>query len=102
MKDGPLTGGALNPNPALLPLEHALRDRKAEALTGCRLRIEPVEFDWKADAPRSGRDVGVIAEDIETLFPLVVVRDRAGVPAVNYPKLCVYLIRAVQELAARN
>jgi hypothetical protein len=61
-----------------------------------------VEFDWKPDAPRSGRDVGVIAEDIETLFPLVVVRDRAGVPAVNYPKLCVYLIRAVQELAARN
>jgi len=66
------------------------------------LRVAPVEFDWKADGPRSGRDVGVIAEDIETLFPLVVVRDRAGVPAVNYPKLCVYLLRAVQELATKS
>ena len=54
------------------------------------------------DVLRAGRDVGVIAEDIETLFPLVVVRDRAGVPAVNYPKLCVYLLRALQELAGKK
>ncbi|MFM8336018.1 MAG: tail fiber domain-containing protein, partial [Opitutaceae bacterium] len=67
------------------------------------MQVRVVEFDWKDGAPRTGRDVGVIAEEIEAIFPLVVVRDRAGIPAVNYPKLCVYLLRAVQELnAARN
>ena len=67
------------------------------------MQVRVVEFDWKNGAPRAGRDVGVIAEEIEEIFPLVVVRDRSGVPAVNYPKLCVYLLRALQELgAARN
>ena len=67
------------------------------------MQVRVVEFEWKDGAPRTGRDVGVIAEEIEAIFPLVVVRDRAGIPAVNYPKLCVYLLRAVQELnAARN
>ncbi|MFM8335960.1 MAG: tail fiber domain-containing protein, partial [Opitutaceae bacterium] len=67
------------------------------------MQVRVVEFDWKNGAPRAGRDVGVIAEEIEEIFPLVVVRDRAGIPAVNYPKLCVYLLRALQELgAARN
>jgi len=64
------------------------------------MQVRVVEFDWKNGAPRAGRDVGVIAEEIEEIFPLVVVRDRAGIPAVNYPKLCVYLLRALQELGA--
>lgn len=67
------------------------------------VQLVPVNFDWKSDSPfKAGQhDVGLIAEDVEKLFPQLVARDEQGRPAVNYAKLSVYLLAAIKELNAK-
>jgi hypothetical protein len=67
------------------------------------VQLVPVDFDWKSDSPfKAGKhDVGLIAEDVEKLFPQLVARDEQGRPAVNYAKLSVYLLAAIKELNAK-
>lgn len=66
-------------------------------------QLVPVDFDWKSDSPfKAGKhDVGLIAEDVEKIFPQLVARDEHGRPAVNYAKLSVYLLAAIKELNAK-
>jgi hypothetical protein len=73
--------------------------------------ITPLEFNWKTDifhAPRAGtRDVGLVAQEVEKVFPLVsgTIADPKNpditFKTVKYEKLVPYLIQAVQELSAR-
>ena len=62
-------------------------------------------FDWKEDiedvTSKSGKDVGIIAQELEKVLPeLVSTRDN-GYKAVDYPKLVALLIQSNKELAAR-
>jgi hypothetical protein len=65
--------------------------------------IRGVYFDWNETArgmypDRTDRDMGVIAQEIEKVFPeLVQTRDN-GFKAVKYEKLTAYLIQVVKEL----
>jgi hypothetical protein len=65
------------------------------------LKLRPVEFDWKTR--RGGRhDIGVIAQEIESIIPEVVtdskdIRDDLPYKSVDYSKLTAVLIKAVQE-----
>ena len=68
--------------------------------------LRGVTFDWKEfEANKNkeihaneGSDVGVIAQEIEAVFPnLVETRDN-GYKAVKYDKLVAVLIEAVKEL----
>jgi hypothetical protein len=70
--------------------------------------LRGVTFDWlefeanknKAIHANEGSDVGVIAQEIEAVFPdLVETRDN-GYKAVKYDKLVAVLIEAVKELKA--
>ncbi len=63
------------------------------------MRLKPVSFDFKA-SNRSG--LGVIAQDIETVYPQLVSQARDGTKAVNYDGLIAPLIDAVQELKKEN
>jgi hypothetical protein len=67
------------------------------------LQLVPVDFDWKSDSPfKAGKhDVGLIAEEVEAIFPQLVARDEKNRPAVNYAKLSVYLLAAIKELNAK-
>jgi hypothetical protein len=69
-------------------------------------KLNGVTFDWKefeankdkAIHANEGSDVGVIAQEIEAIFPdLVETRDN-GYKAVKYDKLVAVLIEAVKEL----
>jgi hypothetical protein len=60
-------------------------------------QLVPVEFDWKLGRYGEGHDHGLIAEDVEAIFPEVVVND-GKTKAINYAKLSVYLIGAIKEL----
>lgn len=64
-------------------------------------QIEPVNFIWKEGAERSGADVGVIAQQLEQVYPDAVSRGQDGYLRVNYEKLVPLLIGAVKELADR-
>jgi hypothetical protein len=67
---------------------------KVQLLTG-------YTFDWndKQNVYEPGsRDVGVIAQDVESVLPEVVVdREITGYKAVNYEKLIPLLIEAIKE-----
>jgi hypothetical protein len=61
-------------------------------------KIRGVSFDWAADAPHAGHDVGVIAQEIEKVLPEVVVTRENGMKAVRYEKLVPLLIEGIKEL----
>jgi hypothetical protein len=66
-------------------------------------RLRGVSFDWREDVQsgHSGSDLGVIAQEVEQVFPELVHVDHNGYKMVNYIGLIVPLIEAVKELDAR-
>ena len=70
-------------------------------------RLRPVNFYWRADefADRkfgSRQSYGLIAQEVEEAFPELVSTDEQGFKMVNYTKLPLYTVQAVNELKAEN
>jgi hypothetical protein len=66
-------------------------------------QIRGVEFDWipkEGIHENEGHDIGVIAQEIEKVFPEVVQTRENGYKAVKYDKLTAVLISAIKELKA--
>jgi hypothetical protein len=62
---------------------------------GLLSRLRPVTFKWKE---REEQDLGLIAEEVNRVEPLLVTRDAAGeVQGVKYDQLTIVLINAVRE-----
>jgi len=71
-------------------------------------RLRGVYFDWRDDhiANRGGedgyfvrkKDMGIIAQDVEAVFPEIVARRTDGTLAVKYDRLVSVLIEAVKDL----
>ena len=57
-------------------------------------QLQGVTFDWKEDGSSS---VGLIAQDVEEVFPELVHTDEEGVKSVEYANLVAVLIEAVKE-----
>ena len=55
-------------------------------------------FDWNSNSTHTGRDVGVIAQEIEKVLPEIVTTRENGYKAVQYEKLVPLLIEAIKEL----
>jgi len=68
--------------------------RKLEVDPEKVLQLEPVKFAWKTTGQE---DVGLIAEDVETVIPDLVIYDKEGQPdAVKYDKVAIYLLQLVK------
>lgn len=65
-------------------------------------RISGVEFEWNSSSPYSGKDVGVLAQEVEKVLPEVVTTRSNGAKAVRYEKLVPLIIEAIKELKDRN
>ena len=70
-------------------------------------KLRPVNYFWRADEFAELRfgtrqSFGLIAQDVEKLFPELVSTDEKGFKAVNYSKLPLYTIQAVGELKSEN
>ena len=77
----------------IILIDNALE--KIEALGG-------YEFDWNDKQDNyQGHDIGVIAQEVEAVFPELVQTRENGYKAVKYDKLTAVLIQAVKELSAR-
>lgn len=62
------------------------------------MRLRPVSFDWR----QSGQPAdGLIAQEVQRVFPLVVHKGDDGYLNVSYQQLIPYLIRSIQELKAQ-
>lgn len=60
------------------------------------MKIPIVSYDWVADGKHE--DAGVIAQDIESLFPDCVTEDKEGVKQVIPIKLLYHAIKSIQEI----
>src|SRR5262249_57920936 len=81
--------------------------RWESALAGIR-RIRGVSWRWREDAPlaelagRGGEaQAGVIAQEVQSVFPELVVAGESGYLMVDYGGLAQVLVRAVEELRVR-
>jgi len=66
------------------------------------MTLRPVTYNWNTQEYPKGRfsdepQVGLIAQEVETLFPELVKTDKKGDKAVNYTKLTVLLLEAMKE-----
>ena len=80
-----------------MPDEEASATDKINQLRG-------VTWEWKDDAPEEAKEqpgMGVIAQEVERVFPDLVETDEQGLKKVNYEGLIAPLIEAVKELDAR-
>ncbi len=55
-------------------------------------------FDWNEKSPQSGKDVGVIAQEVQKVLPEAVSEREDGHLSVSYQKLVPLLIEAIKEL----
>jgi hypothetical protein len=63
-------------------------------------QLRGVSFEWIEPSRGSGRQIGVIAQEVEEVFPEVVHTDSQGYKSVEYSKLVAPLIEAVKALQA--
>ena len=63
------------------------------------LSLRPVIYDWKdaALAKSQGKQIGLIAQEVEELFPELVKTDAKGLKSLDYSRLSVVLIQAFKE-----
>jgi hypothetical protein len=72
--------------------------------TGRLSRITGVTWRWRAGAPDDAKvqpGMGVIAQDVEAVFPELVTTDEQGRKKVDYAGLVGPVIEAIKELDAR-
>jgi hypothetical protein len=70
-----------------------------------RLRVVAWTWNELADAagsPTGEREIGVIAQELEQIFPELVTTSPEGIKQVRYAGLISVLVQAVQELKAEN
>lgn len=65
-------------------------------------RIKGVTYEWKDASRDKGRQVGLIAQDVEAVFPELVSADNQGIKALDYAKLVSPLVEAVKALNNEN
>jgi hypothetical protein len=71
------------------------------------VRLQPVQFDWRRSNPPEyrfgpGRNSGLIAQEVEKVFPEMVSIDAEGFKQVNYSELPYLMLQAIRELKAEN
>ncbi len=75
-----------------------------EAATDKISQLRGVTWEWREDAPEEAKaqpGMGVIAQDVERVFPELVETDEHGRKKVAYHGLIAPLIEAVKELDER-
>ncbi len=80
-------------------------DHEAERAATDRIaRLRGATWEWREDAPEDAKQtapMGVIAQDVEKVFPQLVHEDRDGIKSVEYSGLIGPLIEAIKELDTR-
>ena len=64
-------------------------------------QLKCYHYFWKKNADQ-GLQTGVIAQEVEEIFPELVYTDEKGIKSVNYIGLIPHLIESVKELAGQN
>ena len=65
------------------------------------LAMKSVIFNWKDKKRGQKRSIGLIAQDLEKLYPELISENEEGFKQIEYDKLTAILIAAVQELSEK-
>jgi hypothetical protein len=65
-------------------------------------KMNPIKFNWIPENLGAQKEIGFIAQEMETIVPEVVGTNSDGLKSLDYPKLVAVLCKAVQELSAKN
>ena len=101
--DGIITGSSVHASGDVVAFSSSDRELK-DNLTVIQGSLDKIagmhgyEFDWNDNSEYDGHDVGVVAQEVEAVFPEVVRTNASGYKAVRYEKLVPVLIQAVKEL----
>lgn len=61
-------------------------------------KLNGVSFNYKKDADHIPKELGLIAQDVEYVFPEAVKKDERGLRSVNYMGLIAPILEAIKEL----
>jgi trimeric autotransporter adhesin len=62
------------------------------------MKLRGVSYEWKSPEKRGkGRNIGLIAQDVEVVIPELVVTDNKGYKALSYDKMVPVLVEAIKE-----
>ncbi|RJQ65477.1 MAG: tail fiber domain-containing protein [Desulfobacteraceae bacterium] len=65
-------------------------------------QLRGVQYEWTNKSYGESRQLGVVAQEVEEIFPEVVHTDSQGYKSVEYAKLIAPIIEAVKELKKEN
>ncbi|MDD2657329.1 MAG: tail fiber domain-containing protein, partial [Candidatus Pacebacteria bacterium] len=96
----------INPNNAFTGCTSDLRLKTSiSALASSTLEsvlaLNPVTFAWKSDGANATIHTGFIAQEVQSIFPDLVMQGADGYLALNYAGFAPYLTGAIQELNAK-
>jgi hypothetical protein len=74
--------------------------RGIDNATNSLLTLNPIIFSWKKDETNK-ENIGLIAQDVEKVFPQLIDVNNEGMLGVRYTELIPVLIASIQELEAR-
>lgn len=66
------------------------------------LHLYGVQFEWSDDEKNMGKQLGLIAQAVEPIFPELVSIDEKGFYSVDYVKLIPLLVESIKELKEQN
>jgi hypothetical protein len=66
------------------------------------MHLKGVSYEWKAEENpgsgfKKGRDIGLIAQEVEAVIPELIVTDSKGYKALSYDKMVPVLVEAIKE-----
>ncbi|KOR30619.1 hypothetical protein TI05_13685 [Achromatium sp. WMS3] len=61
-------------------------------------QLRGVSFNWKDNSQNQTTQIGLIAQEVEPIFPELVSTDSKGYKSIAYGKLTVVLVEAIKEL----
>lgn len=74
-------------------------------LTDCLNKINtirPVSFNWnELQSTQSGKDIGLIAQQVERQFPEICTTRKNSIKAINYKKMTAVLVACIKEKQER-
>lgn len=63
--------------------------------------LRGVSYQWKDESKSQRNQIGVIAQEVEEIYPEFVITNDNGMKAVNYAQMTAVLIEAIKELNAK-
>jgi len=65
-------------------------------------KMNPIRFNWIPENMSTDKEIGFIAQEMETIIPEIIGANIDGMKTIGYDKLVAVLCKAVQELSAKN